>query len=270
MKLKMITAAVLSGALLAGGAAFAADADIIGGADAETAIVIEEKPDGATTCPEGGEAPTVIEGAAAQSADLIGGVLGDEKFLEEMKISSAVRYVPARLPKEKRALPVGQLQIKKNGTESAVYVMNCVISKKETKADIAPLFAAGSSSEKGLILLVANGVATQAEGMLNEKILAGIEALRKEWKEPIPYDIMRVELRDIEMLHEMEDRRAYTAGVRFFAYADGWVIPMYAKAYLYPDGKDYRVVGLLANDSERKEAREAGDLLIAKLAPKKK
>lgn len=270
MKLKAIlTAAALSGALLAGSAVFAADADIIGGADGPTAIFVKEKPDGATTCPEGNEAPTTFA-PIAENADLIGAVLGNEKFLEEMKLSSAARYVPFRLTESKRDLPMGQLQIKKNGTTSVVYVLNCVLSEKETKEHIAPLFAEGSSSERGLLLLVVNAAATQAEGMLNEKILEGIEALRKEWKDPIPYNVARVELRDIEPLHETEERRAYTAGVRFFAYADGWVVPMYVKAYLYPDGKDYRVVGLLANDSERKEAKEAGDLLIAKLAPKKK
>lgn len=166
--------------------------------------------------------------------------------------------------------PIGQLQVKKDGITMTADVVNFTVPKGDGQQMLDGLFTVDKegnpSAEGALKILLFNQALGKAPAFLNEKILEGIAMMRKQTGEPIPYSIMHIDFRSVEPLQRMKgDRTVYTTGSRVLLYVDGWIFPMYMKAYLYKEGDDYRAIGIFASDSVKTEAIEGGNQLIHQL-----
>ncbi len=165
--------------------------------------------------------------------------------------------------------PFGQIQIRRDGLVMTADVVNLSIPKNEG-APAAAIFERqvnGNISPEGQARInLFNAMLGNAGSAVNGKILDLIAQVRKEMKDPIPYSFAHVELRSIEPLHAMKEKRlVYTAGTRVLLYVDGWIVPVYLKSYLYEEGQAYHLITVIANDSVKDAARAAGDRLVETL-----
>ena len=202
-------------------------------------------------------------GAAASA-----GVIGENDFrpLPAMKLSGTMDYVPFQLTDE-------QLRIREGGIlETAGVVCVTLPENQETSAALSGLFGgkSGPSAEGMMKIGVFNMMLEKAEPMMNAFLLEQIGKLRETSGEPVPYSIAHIELRSTEALRAMQtEPLIYTTGTRALIYADGWIIPVYLKAYLFKEDGAYRAALLFTNDSEKDAAQRAGDLLMKRLAAEK-
>lgn len=196
-------------------------------------------------------------------------------FLGPMNVGNHMKYVEYPLGDMLKNYPglhspIGQLQVKRDGITMTADVVNFTVPKDMGNGSLSGLFTLDKegkpSAEGTLKVLLFNQFLEKAPAFFNEKILEGVSLARKQTGEPIPYSIMHVDFRSVEPLHRMKgDRIVYTTGSRVLLYVDGWIFPMYMKAYLYKEGNDYRAIGLFAADSVKTEAIEGGNELIHKL-----
>lgn len=212
-------------------------------------------------------------GAAASA-----GVIGENDFrpLPAMKLSGTMDYVPFQLTDEKGKeipIPFGQLRICEGGIlETAGVVCVTLPENQETSAALSGLFGgkSGPSAEGMMKIGVFNMMLEKAEPMMNAFLLEQIGKLRETSGEPVPYSIAHIELRSTEALRAIQtEPLIYTTGTRALIYADGWIIPVYLKAYLFKEDGAYRAALLFTNDSEKDAAQRAGDLLMKRLAAEK-
>lgn len=276
-----ITAAMLTGALFLGMPAEASDsgAAAAGSGRVETAAGVGYGPSGESGAGEGaGFAETAVDNVSAA----VPGLAEEAKalkeagaFLDSRNLGNHMKYVAypfIDVVKDHPGLysPIGQLQVKKDGITMTADVVNFTVPKRDGQQMLDGLFTVdkeGNPSAEGTLkILLFNQALGKAPAFLNERILEGIAMARKRMGEPIPYSIMHVDFRSVEPLHRMNgDRTVYTTGSRILLYADGWIFPMYIKAYLYKEGDDYRTLGIFASDSVKTEAIEGGNQLIHQL-----
>lgn len=197
-------------------------------------------------------------------------------FLDKMDLGNHRKYVPypmGDLEKEHPGLksPVGQLQFTKNGITMTADVLNGSLPKTGQAGQmLSGLFdtdkKGNPSAEGAFKVMLFNQMLEKAPTVINEKILSIIADARKQTGEPIPFSIAHVDFRSVEPLHRVKtEKTVYTTGTRVLIYFDGWVFPMYLKAYVWQDGDNYRFVGITAVDSQKDAALEAGGALMEKI-----
>ena len=211
---------------------------------------------------------------AAASVGVIGAA--DLRPLPAMKLSDTMEYVPFQLTDEKGKeipIPFGQLRIREGGIlETAGVVCVTLPDDQELSAALSGLFDKedGPTAEGVMKIGLFNMMLGKAEPMMNAFLLEQIGKLRETSGEPVPYSIAHIELRSTEALRAMQrEPLIYTTGTRALIYADGWIIPVYLKAYLFKEDGAYRAALLFTNDSEKDAAQRAGDLLMKRLAAEK-
>lgn len=194
-------------------------------------------------------------------------------FLTEKTFAPTVKYVPYPLPEglEGALCPLGQIQLRRDGRLLTADVVNFSLTDSETGGRLGGLFGAEEDAGPGdaLLVFLFNQMLERAPEAINGKILETVSQLRKTTGEAIPYSIARVDFRSVEPLRRLSGRHAvYTAGMRVLIYADGWVFPMYVRAYIDKKGEAYRVIGLFAGDSQKDAAMEGGRFLAEDLMDK--
>ncbi len=232
-----------------------------------------EAPGNPSGAGEGAGYAAAAAGVVPADADKIAAVGG---FLDPMDLGNQMKYVPypmGDLAKEYPNLksPVGQLQVKKHGITMTADVINGAFPKS---GDMGQLLSGlfdkdkeGNPSAEGTFkVMLFNQMLEKAPTVVNQKILESIAQIRKQTGEPVPFSIAHVEFRSVESLHLVKtERMVYTTGTRVLAYFDGWVFPMYVKAFVWQDGDNYRFVGIFAGDSQKDAALEAGGAMMEKI-----
>lgn len=272
MKKTWIAALALTGALVTGVNVWAEDAQTAMDKVPERSVIIVNRGAGAGSGTGTGYGVVAEAAAKAPEASQLASV---GAFLDQMDLGNHMSYVPypmGDLAKEHPDLksPIGQLQVRKNGITMTADVLNFQKSTADMKGIMSGLFVKGKdgqvSAEGAFKTMLFNQMLEKAPTVINEKILEGIADVRKRTGEPIPFSIAHVEFRSVEPLHLVKtDQMVYTTGTRVLAYFDGWIIPMYLKAYVWQEGDNYRFVGIFASDSQKEAALDAGGEMMERI-----
>lgn len=276
---KMLCAAAAAFLLSAGGAAFAADGPAGYGTghperpaaeSAPSAVPVEEAESVLQKSTEAFwkafEGSASGKGMAGLPEELM-----TDSALPKTVLSDTVRYVPYRAADTGKALPIGQLQIERDGVVSTMTVFNMLIDRSKLERDIPKfLFTEGYSIERRKTEMGINWGLVNSEKEINAFLQQLIEAARKKWNEPIPDGIVSIYEDYGDRFDPMDGVKAYSVALLVSVRADGWLLPCYIRAYLYPEGEECRLVVVIADGDEWRPADIAGKLLIKKFAPKKK
>ncbi len=188
-----------------------------------------------------------------------------DAFLDDVKLSETVQFAALRHPETGALLPAGQLQAEKDGCDMTAYVFPFICRDERIEQYVGGIF---TPNENGNV----SEVCLRTLEIFNEKLAAlplaanmgtvkAIETLRQTTGKDIPYSTLYMDFRSMESLHLLRAPvRVATTGARIFLYADGWVIPMYVKGYVWKmPGGEYRLLFALMADNEKDILRAAAD-----------
>lgn len=189
---------------------------------------------------------------------------------KDITLSNSAAYKPLNAQKEigkgvkeKRSVPSGILYSKKGDTAAGALIFNGVLKApnpmpKGEEDLLGDLFQHNKQGEDNIALF--NEFVPAFSVMVNEEIRAGILQKNKKDHLAIPENIMHVDLKDFEKLSPW-GRHGYSSGGRFLVEADGWLVPLYVKTYIFQSGSSYRYIVSVTSDASRDIMKPALDLL---------
>lgn len=165
--------------------------------------------------------------------------------------------------KDGDVLPFGELIVKKDVTAMA-FVINFIIPGNQVPAEMKALFendGAGQPAETAKkVMASANMVLYSAEAMMNGAFQSGIALENKNKKEKLPLDFATVQIKDIEPV-QWKEKNVCTFGGRFLGQVDGFIMPLYFRAYIIKKGENCRILGVVTSDAEREMMKNGADRL---------
>lgn len=166
--------------------------------------------------------------------------------------------------KDGDTLPFGELIVKKDVTAMA-FVINFIIPGNQVPVEMKELFendGAGQPAEtaKKVMASANNMVLYNAEAMINGAFRSVIELENKYKIEKLPLDFATVQIKDIEPVQRKE-KNVCTFGGRFLGQVDGFVMPLYFRAYIIKKGENCRILGVVTSDAEREMMKNGADRL---------
>lgn len=166
--------------------------------------------------------------------------------------------------KDGDAVPFGELIVKKDVTAMA-FVINFIIPGNQVPVEMKELFendGAGQPAEtaKKVMASANNMVLYNAEAMINGAFRSVIELENKYKIEKLPLDFATVQIKDIEPVQRKE-RNVCTFGGRFLGQVDGFLVPLYFRAYIIKKGENCRILGVVTSDAEREMMKNGADRL---------
>ncbi len=188
-----------------------------------------------------------------------------DAFLDDVKLSETAQFAALRHPETGALLPAGQLQVSQNGRDMTAEVIPFICRDEEIEKYVGGIFTPnenGNVSEACLKTLeICNEKLAALPLAANMGAVKAIETLRQTTGKDIPYSTLYMDFRSMESLHLLRAPvRVATTGARIFLYADGWVIPMYVKGYVWKmPGGEYRLMVALMADNEKDMLRTAAD-----------
>lgn len=205
-----------------------------------------------------------------------------QPFLKQkMHIGKDAEFIPVRYTNPKGAvtdergnrpglpwkdgdvLPFGELIVKKDVTAMA-FVINFIIPGNRVPAEMKALFendGAGRPAETAKkVMASANMTLYSAETIMNGGFRSGIALENKYKKEKLPLDFATVQIKDIEPVQRNE-KNVCTFGGRFLGQVDGFLVPLYFRAYIIKKGENCRILGVVTSDAEREMMKNGADRL---------
>lgn len=166
--------------------------------------------------------------------------------------------------KDGEVLPFGELIVKKDVTAMA-FVINFIIPGNQVPVEMKALFendGAGQPAEtaKEVMASANNMVLYNAEAMINGALRSGIALENKNKKEKLPLDFATVQIKDIEPVQRKE-KNVCTFGGRFLGQVDGFIMPLYFRAYIIKKGENCRILSVVTSDAEREMMKNGADRL---------
>ena len=165
--------------------------------------------------------------------------------------------------KDGDVLPFGELIVKKDVTAMA-FVINFIIPGNQVPVEMKALFendGAGQPAETAKkVMASANMVLYSAEAMMNDAFRSGIAFENKYKIEKLPLDFATVQIKDIEPVQRKE-KNVCTFGGRFLGQVDGFIMPLYFRAYIIKKGENCRILGVVTSDAEREMMKNGADRL---------
>ena len=230
----------------------------------------------------GPEHQKIDKGAVSASGNLQKMPEPPQPFLKQkMHLGKAAEFIPVRytnpegavtenrgnrpgLPwKDGDVLPFGELIVKKDVTAMA-FVINFIIPGNQVPAEMKELFendGAGQPAEKAKkVMASANMTLYSAEAMMNDAFRGLIELQNKYKIEKLPLDFATVQIKDIEPVQRKE-KNVCTFGGRFLGQVDGFLVPLYFRAYIIKKGENCRILGVVTSDAEREMMKNGADKL---------
>lgn len=183
-----------------------------------------------------------------------------------LKLSPEADFIVMRNPKSGEPLPVGQIHLRQKDIDMTANVISFASDAPEIDEALAGVFASDENGNVGKecvdALKVFNEKLTGLPLAANLGILKAVEGIRAATGKDIPYSIFYTDFRAVESLHLLRaPTRIATTGVRLYLYADGWVIPMYVKAYVWQEDEGYRFLLTFSADNEKDPLIKASDAL---------
>lgn len=231
----------------------------------------------------GPEHQKVDKGAGSASVNLQKMPEPPQPFLKQkMHIGQGAEFIPVRytnpegavtenrgnrpgLPwKDGDTLPFGELIVKKDVTAMA-FVINFIIPGNQVPVEMKALFendGAGQPAEtaKEVMASANNMVLYNAEAMINGALRSVIELENKYKIEKLPLDFATVQIKDIEPV-QRKGKNVCTFGGRFLGQVDGFIMPLYFRAYIIKKGENCRILGVVTSDAEREMMKNGADRL---------
>ncbi len=185
---------------------------------------------------------------------------------DNFELSPGAEFVVMRNPKSGEALPVGQICLTKKDVDMTAHVFSFVTHAPEVADALDGVFASDENGNVGKecveALKVFNEKLIGLPIAANMGILKAVEGLRAATGEDIPYSLFYTDFRAVESLHLLRAPvRIATTGVRLYLYMDGWVLPMYVKAYVWQEDGGYRFLLTEMADAEKDALLKASDAL---------
>ena len=186
---------------------------------------------------------------------------------ENIKLSPEADFVVMRKPKSDEKLPVGQIQLSQKDVDMTANVFSFTCSAPEIDEALAGVFVSDEDGNVGKECVDAlQAINEKLAGLplaANMAILKAVEGIRAATGEDIPYSLFYTDFRAVESLHLLRAPvRIATTGVRLYLYADGWVVPMYVKGYVWQENKGYRFLLSVMADDEKDALIKASDQLV--------
>lgn len=230
----------------------------------------------------GPEHQKVDKGAGSASVNLQKMPAPPQPFLKQkMHLGKDTEFIPVRYTNPKGAvtderenqpglpwkdgdvLPFGELIVKKDVTALA-FVINFIIPGNQVPAEMKALFendGAGQPAETAKkVMASANMILYSEEAMMNDGFRSGIVLENKYKKEKLPLDFATVQIKDIEPVQRKE-KNVCTFGGRFLGQVDGFIMPLYFRAYIIKKGENCRILGVVTSDAEREMMKNGADKL---------
>lgn len=193
-------------------------------------------------------------------------------FLRPVSLSGKASYVPAlgaselNAPEAKartgKAL-LGQLRVTGKDVTASAFIYNEALQSPKTAASdeedvLAELFNGSKEGKENIDLY--NEFVPAFSYMINEEVQESIARKNKKDKTAIPEDVFHFSLNDFKKLQPF-GKDGYSTSGRIVATVDGWVIPLYAKAYILKHGDTYRLLAGVTSDPSRDMISPALDSL---------
>ena len=183
-----------------------------------------------------------------------------------LKLSPDAYFTAGRSPKFGETLPVGQIYVSQKDVDMTAYVLTFASDAPEVADALDGVFTLDENGQVGKecveALRVFNEKLVALPVAANMGILKAVEGIRAATGEDIPYSMFYTDFRAVESLHLLRAPvRIATTGVRLYLYADGWVLPMYVKAYVWPEDGGYRFLLTEMADAEKDALTDASDRL---------
>ena len=185
---------------------------------------------------------------------------------DNFELSPGVEFVVTRDPKTGKALCTGQIFLTEKDVDMTAYVCSFASRAPEVKKALAGVFASDENGNVGKECVEAlkdfNEDLASYPLAFNMTILQAVEGLRAATGEDIPYSLFYADFRSMESIHLLRAPvRIATTGARLYLYADGWVIPMYMKVYVWQEDGGYRFLLTEMADAEKDSLLKASDAL---------
>ncbi len=185
---------------------------------------------------------------------------------DNFELSPGAEFVVTRDPKTGKALCTGQIFLTEKDVDMMAYVASFASHAPEVKKALAGVFASDENGNVGKECVEAlkdfNENLASYPLAFNMSILKAVEGLRAATGEDIPYSLFYADFRSMESIHLLRAPvRIATTGARLYLYADGWVIPMYVKAYVWQEDGGYRFLLTEMDDAEKDPLLKASDAL---------
>lgn len=230
----------------------------------------------------GPEHQKIDKGAVSASVNLQKMPEPPQPFLKQkMHLGGDAEFIPVRytnpegavtdnrgkhsgLPwKDGDVLPFGELIVKKDVTAMA-FVINFIIPGNQVPVEMKALFENDGTGEPAetakKVMASANMVLYSAEAMMNGAFRSGIALENKNKKEKLPLDFATVQIKDIEPVQRKE-KNVCTFGGRFLGQVDGFIMPLYFRAYIIKKGENCHILGVVTSDAEREMMKNGADKL---------
>ncbi len=183
-----------------------------------------------------------------------------------LKLSPEAYYTGMRSPKSGETLPMGQIYVSQKNVDMTAHVFSFASDAPEVAEVLAGVFASDENGNVGKECLDAlkafNDNLAGLPVAANMGILKAVEGIRAATGEDIPYSLFYTDFRAVESLHLLRAPvRIATTGVRLYLYVDGWVLPMYVKAYVWQEGGGYRFLLTEMADAEKDALMKTSDAL---------
>ncbi len=185
---------------------------------------------------------------------------------ENLKLSDDAEFVVMRNPKSGEPLSMGQIWLSQKDVDMTAQVISFMSDAPEIEEEFAGVFASDENGNVGKECVDAlkkfNMKLSTLPLSVNMGILKAVEDIRAATGKDVPYSIAYADFRAVESLHLLRaPTRIATTGVRLYLYADGWVIPMYVKAYVWQEDEGYRFLLTFSADNEKDPLIKASDAL---------
>ena len=155
-----------------------------------------------------------------------------------------------------RTLPYTAAQLTANMRRQDMFLSGYVFFGEVPEADralVAPYFQYNLTEEELSGLAAVNSAFFDTEAPLHKAVEESLSRWADQMMGGSGAARLQVALEDMEPIRKVSHTEAllYTAGARVTLSSDGFIMPLYGRAYMYPDGSSYRVVMLITSDDSR-------------------
>jgi hypothetical protein len=267
---KLWMSAFCAAGLLLAGEAFAADVTKEAAIPQDTEMEMEAAKE--LVLPDGKGTAEISEEDGAWLSKMVSASLSDGAFMDSKKLAETVSYEAFHHPTTGELLPVGQLQVSKDGRDMVAEVLAVKANDPHLDAYFGGIYTPnvnGNISPECMKTLDAFNQKLVAMPLAaNAGTISIIGTIREMTGKDIPYSALYTDFRSVESLHLVRaPGRIATTGTRIFAYVDGWVFPMYVKAYMWKTQTDgYRFLFAVMEDNEKADLLKATEDLALSIA----
>ena len=175
-------------------------------------------------------------------------------FLPHRTWTKKVSYHPLHLP----MVPAdhqyaGVLTIHQKKADIAALAVGVEMKGKEAEESFGGMFLPGGyTQEAGKKMLSFNMALMNGENILNEIFLKTTSSTRIVTGQPLPYDLLAVDMKQVEQLHKVKSMKdTYAFSVRSLLMADGYMLPVYIRGVAAKRDGAYRFLMLTGWDNSR-------------------